>query len=100
MYDLTEYCCYHIQINAEEQCQLIAVDLVLNPKNEAIDNLNKRGLGQKSRNTTRVGASKYNDQSKVTPNVEKECGNVKCAEQVKDQNGRKCRSHRKRRSQA
>lgn len=84
MFDLTEYGCYHIQINAEEQRQLIAIDLVLNPKNEAIDNLNKRGLGQKNRNTTGVGTSKSKNQSKVTPNAEKECGNVKCTEQAND----------------
>lgn len=99
-YGLTEYDCYHIQINPEEQRLLIAVDLVLNPKNEAIGKLNKRGLGPKSQNTAGLGTSKSKNQSKVTPNAEKESGNLKCTEQGNDTNGRKCRSHRKRRSRA
>lgn len=84
----------------EAQRRLIALELVMNPKNEVLDVVKQSALGPNTRNSAGPDKSKYNNQKNVNCDADKEFGNPITEENVKAANGRKCRSHRKRRSRA
>lgn len=90
--------CQNIQVNVEDQRRRIALEIVMNPKNEALDIVKQAALGQKSQSTAGLDTSKYKNQDTNKTEPDTEFVNVITDEQVNGPNGRKCRSHRKRRS--
>lgn len=72
----------------------------MNPKNEALDIVKKVALGQKRQNNARPETSKYNNQHIIRSDADTEFVDVITYELVNAPNGRKCRSHRKRKSRA
>ncbi|KAK9950174.1 hypothetical protein M0R45_005675 [Rubus argutus] len=87
-------------VNVEDQRCRIALEIVMNPRNEALDIVKKAALGQKSQSTTGLETSKYKNQDTNRTEADTEFVHVNTDEQIHAPNGRKCRSHRKRRSRA